>query len=426
MVLVQPSAYPTQMYASATVPADAERAAEYGVVADIPRAMFQQFADMLSAADAPDPHDIAEAIEELIALPKGERPARTVVGASYGADALNEATRSGSGERRRGARARPSSDAREPAASACLIPSMPGPPATRRPGAPGIVDPLQHFVSLSKSRGISLRLWRSHAEKTPIREHNATSPPWHSSCSVESQPPRKQRREGENAVQSTENESLLADIEPFADLTTEDRRAIESFARVDIVPKGGWLYMEGDPRSCVYCLADGRIKISRLSRAGKEFILELVEPGEIFGESALFEAGAQDSFGVAVEASRVVSLPSLELRELMQSQPELLLQFAKLMDLRKKRMEGRLVTLALHKVRGRVASLLLQLCNDYGVRGRDGIRLGIRLRHQEMANLLGVSREIVSHTLSDFRREGLIESQGRKLIVRQTQPLEQI
>ena len=92
VVLVQPSAYPTQMYASTTQPADAGRAAEYGTVGEIPGAMFQQFTTMFSGPDAPDPHDVAEAIAKLIATPKGDRPARTVVGTSYGADTLNDAT----------------------------------------------------------------------------------------------------------------------------------------------------------------------------------------------------------------------------------------------------------------------------------------------------------------------------------------------
>ena len=92
VALVQPSAYPTQFFASATQPADAERAAEYGAVGKIPGAMFETFNTMFSGPDAPDPHDVAEAIANLIATPKGDRPARTVVGAGYGANTLNDAT----------------------------------------------------------------------------------------------------------------------------------------------------------------------------------------------------------------------------------------------------------------------------------------------------------------------------------------------
>ena len=92
VALVQPSAYPTQMYASVQQPAEAGRAAEYGAVGEIPGAMFQHFMAMFKAADAPNPHDIAEAIAKLVAQPKGSRPARTVVGAAFGADKVNEQT----------------------------------------------------------------------------------------------------------------------------------------------------------------------------------------------------------------------------------------------------------------------------------------------------------------------------------------------
>ena len=91
VVLVQPSAYPTSMYASIQQPADPGRAAAYGATGEIPGKMFETFTAMFSAADAPNPHDVAAAIAALIDQPKGQRPARTVVGQPFGADAINAA-----------------------------------------------------------------------------------------------------------------------------------------------------------------------------------------------------------------------------------------------------------------------------------------------------------------------------------------------
>ncbi len=92
VALVQPSAYPTPLYANLSQPADKGRVAEYGSVGEIPAAMFEHFTGMFSEPSAPDSHDIAEAIAQLIDTPKGERPTRTVVGASFGADVINDAT----------------------------------------------------------------------------------------------------------------------------------------------------------------------------------------------------------------------------------------------------------------------------------------------------------------------------------------------
>ena len=90
-VLVQPSAYPTNMYASVQRPADAGRAGEYGEIGAIPRKMFETFMGMFNGPNAPNPHDVAEAVAKLMATPAGERPDRVVVGTAFGADAANAA-----------------------------------------------------------------------------------------------------------------------------------------------------------------------------------------------------------------------------------------------------------------------------------------------------------------------------------------------
>jgi len=92
VVLVQPSAYPTNMYASIQQPADPARATAYGATGEIPGKMFATFTEMFSSAGAPNPHDVAAAIAALIEQRKGERPARTVVGQPFASEAVNTAT----------------------------------------------------------------------------------------------------------------------------------------------------------------------------------------------------------------------------------------------------------------------------------------------------------------------------------------------
>src|SRR5215468_6464821 len=92
VVLVQPSAFPTPMYTTIQQPADSDCAAAYGAVGEIPGAMFQHFMTTFQAPNAPNPHDVAEAIAKLVAQPKGSRPPRTVVGAAFGSDIVNEQT----------------------------------------------------------------------------------------------------------------------------------------------------------------------------------------------------------------------------------------------------------------------------------------------------------------------------------------------
>jgi NAD(P)-dependent dehydrogenase (short-subunit alcohol dehydrogenase family) len=91
VVLIQPSAYPTGLYSATQQPADAGRASEYGDVASLPGAFADFLKGVFSGPDAPDSHDIAKALVELIATPAGKRPHRVLVGAGYGADAVNVA-----------------------------------------------------------------------------------------------------------------------------------------------------------------------------------------------------------------------------------------------------------------------------------------------------------------------------------------------
>jgi NAD(P)-dependent dehydrogenase (short-subunit alcohol dehydrogenase family) len=90
VVEVQPSAYPTNFYAGIQTPADTEVTTAYGEVGQIPDAMFKSFTSRFEGKDAPNPHDVAEAVARLVGQPKGNRDARTVVGASFGSDKANE------------------------------------------------------------------------------------------------------------------------------------------------------------------------------------------------------------------------------------------------------------------------------------------------------------------------------------------------
>jgi NAD(P)-dependent dehydrogenase (short-subunit alcohol dehydrogenase family) len=91
VVLVQPSAYPTNMYAAVQQPADAPRGAAYGAIGAIPGQMFETFMRMFAAANAPNPDDVGDAIAKLVAAPNGKRPDRVVVGHPFGSDAVNAA-----------------------------------------------------------------------------------------------------------------------------------------------------------------------------------------------------------------------------------------------------------------------------------------------------------------------------------------------
>ncbi len=212
----------------------------------------------------------------------------------------------------------------------------------------------------------------------------------------------------------------------FQGMSEEELKELDQISRMVVAKKGQPLYLPGDPGTSVFLLKSGRIKISRLSRDGKEFILDIVEPGEIFGEMSIVDGGPQDTTGETLEDSTLCVIPRVEFEGLLRRKPDLAFKVTKLIGLRRKEIESRLEDLVFKDVPGRLATLLLQLARDYGIPDSRGILLRIKLSQREIANLIGASREMVNHTLTDFRRRGFIGFEGRRLIILRREALEQL
>ncbi len=218
----------------------------------------------------------------------------------------------------------------------------------------------------------------------------------------------------------------LRSTELFADTSEEELRELSRPARLMMIAKGSPFYLSNEDRSAVYVLKSGRLKLSRLLHDGKEFILDLIEPGDMFGETSILDETPEETLGEALEDSTVCTFSSVNFERCLRTRPELALKMAKLMRARRKKTEDRLASLAFKKVPGRLAALLLRLSKDYGIPDARGTLLRIELSQREMGNLIGASREIVNLTLSDFRRQGLIAVDGRRLVICQEEHLERL
>lgn len=216
----------------------------------------------------------------------------------------------------------------------------------------------------------------------------------------------------------------IDELELFANLDPRDLEELESMAQARMVSKGRLLFLPGDRSDAVFFLSSGRIKISRLSSAGKELILEIVEPGSGFGETGVLNAHPRNTMAEALEASTLYVIPGARFRALLERKPRLLMKLTQLLGERHEVLERRLMDVVYKNAPARLADLLLQLSRDYGVPESRGILLRIKLSQSALGNLLGVSREIVNHTFSGLRRRGVIEvSQGR-VIIRSPEALE--
>ncbi len=209
----------------------------------------------------------------------------------------------------------------------------------------------------------------------------------------------------------------LGEFPLFEGLDPEALQDLDAFAQTRVTEKGQAVFFPDDRPASLYFVASGRVKISRLSIDGKEFILDFIEPGQVFGETGIFDGGPREACAEAMERSTVVSVPSERLRSFLAQNPVILMRFTEMLGSRQKKLEKRLVDAAHKSTPRRLAELLVQLSQSYGVRDVRGTLLRIKLSQSALGNLLGVSREIINHALSDLRRRGVIDVADGRIII---------
>ncbi len=166
-------------------------------------------------------------------------------------------------------------------------------------------------------------------------------------------------------------------------------------------------------------VASGRIKLYHITADGKQAVLAMIDPGEVFGELSMLDGAPRDEFAEAMEASSVLSIPIEVFQSLMAEHPDLTLGVTRLVGLRRRRIERRLKSLLFRSNRDRLASLLVELAEQYGRRTADGVELGVRLSHQDLASIIGSTRETVTVTLGELQAAGALVVRRRRLILTQ-------
>lgn len=209
----------------------------------------------------------------------------------------------------------------------------------------------------------------------------------------------------------------LRQVDLFAGVDEPQMRAIADRSTMREVPRGSVILQPDQQPEIVYVIKAGRVKLSRYSPDGREQILALLEPGDVFGELAL--VGAPEPVSVAAfEDTLVCGLHRDDFLMLIRARPELMLHVMKALAERLRVAEEEIADLVFRDVPGRLASLLLRLGETYGISHGGGLRLALRLTHQDMASMIGATRETVTAVLSRFREDRLVEFDRRHVIIR--------
>jgi CRP/FNR family cyclic AMP-dependent transcriptional regulator len=210
----------------------------------------------------------------------------------------------------------------------------------------------------------------------------------------------------------------LKNCDLFERLSVEQIAEVESRSRVRAFDRGSLVYLPTDASESVLLLTSGRIKIYHITSEGKQASLAIIDPGELFGELAVFENGPREEFAETMEKSTVVLIPASLIHGLMEQHTHVSLGVTRLMGLRRQRVERRLKSLLFRSNRERLIYLLLELAEKYGRTNPDGLLIGIKLSHQELANMIGSTRETVTVLLGELQSEGLLAIQRRQVILR--------
>jgi CRP-like cAMP-binding protein len=200
---------------------------------------------------------------------------------------------------------------------------------------------------------------------------------------------------------------LLRKVDLFADLDDDTIAGVARVAHPRDLRRGDVLFEEGDDPNELFVVVSGRIAMANRSFDGRESVLALMESGDLFGEMPLFDGLRRSAEGRALEPSEVIAIPYGPLRELYEHRPTLLWGVVRLLAGRLRSMDEALADAVFLDVTGRTAKRLLEL-------GGDADEFTLPVTQEELAGMVGASRERVNKAIASFVRLGWIEQADRR------------
>ncbi len=203
----------------------------------------------------------------------------------------------------------------------------------------------------------------------------------------------------------------------FAALDDEAAAALKATMTSREVSRGEVLFTEGDPGDRLYIIVDGKIKLGRASGDGRENLLAILGPGEMFGELSLFDPGPRNATATAVADTSLLGVGSDDLATWLNGRPDVARQLLRSLARRLRRTNEALADLVFSDVPGRVAKALLDLSERFGTPTDEGLRVTHDLTQEELAQLVGASRETVNKALADFAARGWLRLDQRAVLL---------
>ena len=204
-------------------------------------------------------------------------------------------------------------------------------------------------------------------------------------------------------------------------------KKMEKMTSMSTVKSQQPIYFPDAPSRSIFFLKQGHVKISRIHSDGREVILDVVGPGEIFGELALIEKDEQSNeMAQALDDTLVCTMKIEDFESLLKGNPELNMKITKRIGLRLRKFEERVTDLVFKDTKKRIASFLVRYAEDFGKMKQDVVTIKMHLSHQEIALLTGSARQTITTTLNEFRSQGLIDFSRQGITIKQFEKLQRL
>lgn len=222
----------------------------------------------------------------------------------------------------------------------------------------------------------------------------------------------------------TENETFyLKQVSLFASLSDEDIRALMSVARRRTFRAGEVIFHRDDPGQVLYVIKEGKVKICLISPDGQEISLVVFGKGECFGELALLDGLPRSADAIALEKVECYTLQRSDFHNAIMKNPKIAIQVLEVLSKRLRSTDQQVEDLIFLDVYGRVAKKLLELAEAHGVSADGGTRIEIRLTQQELASMVGASRESVNKVMGYFTDKKIISADKHRITLHRAEDL---
>ncbi len=223
---------------------------------------------------------------------------------------------------------------------------------------------------------------------------------------------------GEREIMMANVREILGKIHVFSGLDDEELDQLSQVVLLRPYRKGMFIFLEGEPGDALYFVQKGRVKLTKTLADGREHILHFVGEGQIFAEVLLFDDGPYPATAEVTTDSVIGIIRNKDLDIFLKTHPDTTLKILKVMSRRLRKAQIQIRDLALKDTFGRLLSTLVKLADEYGRESKDGVLIDLLLSQQELANMIGASRETVSRSLNDLKKRNIIDFNRRCILVK--------